>query len=157
MDYRTEFLFCNLHGACLCLSYIPNMLSLDMPKGFPTGVLLALWFSSLIKFILVPKIPCMNVMRYDLTHVPQHKSHSPLQLVPTWRTHTHTHTVTQKKQAVQGENGQMIWKKHNHLNWVAVSPNWKSGWWVQPIWKILVKFWSFPQVGVKIKMFETTT
>ena len=27
----------------------------------------------------------------------------------------------------------------------------KPGWWFQPLWKILVKIGSFPQVGVKIK------
>ena len=32
-----------------------------------------------------------------------------------------------------------------------------TGWWFQPIWKILVKIKSFPQVGVKINKFETTT
>ena len=31
-----------------------------------------------------------------------------------------------------------------------------TSWWFQPNWKILVKLGTFPQVGVKIKMFETT-
>ena len=33
-----------------------------------------------------------------------------------------------------------------------------SNWWLnQPIWKILAQIGSFPQIGMKIKMFETTT
>ena len=32
-----------------------------------------------------------------------------------------------------------------------------TSWWFQPIWKILVKLGIFPQVGSKIKTFETTT
>ena len=31
------------------------------------------------------------------------------------------------------------------------------GWWFQPIWKVLVKFGSFPQVGVKIKNIWVAT
>ncbi len=32
-----------------------------------------------------------------------------------------------------------------------------TGWWFQPIWKILVKIGIFPKSGWKYKMFETTT
>ena len=32
-----------------------------------------------------------------------------------------------------------------------------SSWWFQPIWKYDREIGSFPQVGVKIKIFETTT
>ena len=32
-----------------------------------------------------------------------------------------------------------------------------SGWWLQPLWKILVKMGIFPKKGWKQKIFETTT
>ena len=44
-----------------------------------------------------------------------------------------------------------IRKKHHQLQKIQVEFLSKSGWWFQPIWKILVKLESSPIFGVKIK------
>ena len=37
------------------------------------------------------------------------------------------------------------------IGWFQSFTNETSGWWFQPIWKILVKNWNLPQIGMKIK------
>ena len=46
-------------------------------------------------------------------------------------------------------------QKRNQIN--QKSQKEIPAWWLQPSWNILVKLKIFPQIGVKIKTFETTT
>ena len=41
------------------------------------------------------------------------------------------------------------WNHWNHCNHRNLRE--KTGWWFQPIWKIWVKIWNLPQIGMKMK------